>query len=219
MKSILLIGLGRFGKHLAKKLSEYEENDILAVDIDEDKVNDILGCVPNAEIGHYTNEAYIDSLGVRNFEECIVAIGDNFQHSLEVTALLSEKGARHIISRADSDSHAKLLRLVGANETIYPEKDMAKRLAVKLSSKSVLDYFEITDNYSIYEIPIPKKWEGKTIREIGVRTRYNVSVLATRLKDSQDLKPMPRADYVFLANETLMVLGHNDDVDKLINSV
>ena len=175
MKSILIIGLGRFGKHLAIKLSEYDENDVFAIDSDEEKVNDILSYVQNAEIGHCTNEAYIESLGVRNFDECIVAIGDNFQHSLEVTALLKEKGAKHIISRADSDSHAKLLKLVGANETIYPEKDRANRLAVKLSSKSVLDYFELTENYSLYEIPVPKKWEGKTLREVGVRTHYNLT--------------------------------------------
>lgn len=218
MKSILLIGLGRFGKHLARQLSKYD-HDILAIDSDEDKVNDILPYVPNAEIGHITNEAYIDSLGVRNFDECVVALGNNFQTSLEVTALLSEKGAKHIISRADSDSHAKLLHLVGADETIYPEKDMANRLAVKLSSKSVLDYFELTPCYSIYEIPVPAKWEGKTIREIGVRTKFNVSVLATRIKGSQELKPMPKAEYVFSADETLMVLGHNCDVNKLIDSV
>lgn len=218
MKSILLIGLGRFGKHLARQLSQYD-HDILAIDNDEGKVNDILPYVPNAEIGNITNEAYIDSLGVRNFDECIVAMGNNFQTSLEVTALLNEKGAKHIISRADSDSHAKLLHLVGADETIYPEKDMANRLAVKLSSKSVLDYFELTPCYSIYEIPAPEKWQGKTIREIGVRTKYNVSVLATRIKGSQELKPMPEANYVFSADETLMILGHNCDVNKLIDSV
>jgi trk system potassium uptake protein len=218
VKSILLIGLGRFGKHLARQLSEYD-HDILAIDNDEEKVNDILPYVHNAEIGHFTSEAYIDSIGVRNFDECIVALGNNFQNSLEVTALLKEKGAKHIISRADSDSHAKLLRLVGADETVYPEKEMANRLAVKLSNKSVIDYFELTSNYSIYEIPVPAKWQGKTIGEIGVRTRYNVSVLATRQKDSDDLKPIPKADYLFSNNETLMVFGNNEDVKKLINNV
>lgn len=218
MKSILLIGLGRFGKHLARQLSEYD-HDILAIDNDEEKVNDVLPFVHNTEIGHFTNEAYIESLGVRNFDECIVALGNNFQNSLEVTALLKEKGAQHIISRADSDSHAKLLRLVGADETIYPEKDMANRLAVKLSNKSVIDYFQLTSNFSIYEIPVPAKWQGKTIGEIGVRTRYNVSILATRLKDSEDLKPIPKADYIFSKDETLMVFGNNEDVKKLINTV
>lgn len=218
MKSILLIGLGRFGKHLARQLSAYD-HDILAIDIDEDRVNDVLPYVHNAEIGHFTNEAYIESLGVRNFDVCIVALGNNFQNSLEVTALLKEKGAQHIISRADSDSHAKLLKLVGADETVDPEKDMANRLAVKISSKSVIDYFQLTSNFSIYEIPVPAKWEGKTIGEIGVRTRYNVSVLATRLKDSEDLRPIPKADYVFSKDETLMVFGNNEDVKKLINTV
>lgn len=218
MKSILLIGLGRFGKHLARQLSA-NDHDILAVDSDEEKVNDILPYVHNAEIGHFTSEAYIESLGVRNFDECIVALGNNFQNSLEVTALLKEKGAQHIISRADSDSHAKLLRLVGADETVYPEKEMANRLAVKLSNKSVIDYFALTSNYSIYEIPVPAKWQGKTIGELGIRTRYNVSVLATRQKDSDDLKPIPKADYLFSNDETIMVFGNNDDVKKLVNTV
>ena len=218
MKSILLIGLGRFGKHLARQLSGYD-HDILAIDIDEEKVNDILPYVHNAEIGNFTNEAYVESLGVRNFDECIVALGNNFQNSLEVTALLKEKGATHIISRADSDSHAKLLKLVGADETIYPEKDMANRLAVKLSNKCIIDYFQLTSNYSIYEIPVPPKWNGKTIGEIGVRTRYNVSILATRKKDSEDLQPIPKADYLFSNDETIMVFGNNEDVKKLINTV
>lgn len=214
MKSILLIGLGRFGKHLARRLSEYD-TDLLVVDSDENKVNDILPFVSNVEIGQCTNSNYIASLGVSNFDECIVAVGDNFQNSLEVTALLNENGAKHIISRADSDSHAKLLKLVGADETIYPEKDMANRLAVRLCSKSVLDYYEITESYSIYEISVPSKWVGKTIGEIGVRTKYNVSILAT--KTGQDLKPMPKFDYRFTSDVTLLVLGHKDDVDRLIN--
>ena len=219
MKSILLIGLGRFGKHLARMLSTYD-HDILAIDMDEERVNEILPYVPNAEIGHITSEAYIASLGVNNFDVCIVAIGDNFQNSLEATALLKEHGAKYVISRADSDSHAKLLRLVGADETVYPEKDRANRLAVQLSSKSVLDYYELTPNYSIYEIPVPGKWVGKSIGEIGVRTNYSISVLAVKAKDcTNDLLPMPKADYVFNPGETIIVIGHKDDVNRLINTV
>jgi trk system potassium uptake protein len=216
MKSVLLIGLGRFGSHLAKKLSEYG-HDILAIDLDEDKVNNILSCIPNAEIGNINSDAYIKSLGVKNFDICIVAIGNNFQNSLEVTAMLKENGAKYVLSRADSDSHANLLSKVGADHTIYPEKDMANRLAVKLSSKSIIDYFEVTSSYSIYEIAVPKKWVGKTIRDIAVRTKYGISVLATRKKDSPDLTPMPEADYRFSSEENLMVLGHNDNVNKIID--
>ncbi|HOD02871.1 MAG: Ktr system potassium uptake protein A [Firmicutes bacterium ADurb.Bin300] len=215
MKSILLIGLGRFGLQLAKSLSKYDY-DMLAVDCDEDKINEALPYVPNAEIGHITSEAYIKSLGVGNFDVCIVAVGNSFQVSLEATALLKEAGARRIISRADSDAHAKLLTLVGADEIIYPEKDMAVRLAVKLGSNAIVDYFKITSSYSVFEIPVPHKWEGRSIGEIGVRAKYKVSILAVKEKDSDELKPMPGANYVFSEEENLLVLGQNDDVSKLI---
>jgi len=217
VKSILLIGLGRFGKQLARKLNEFG-HDVLAIDSDEDRVNEILPYIQNAEIGQVVNEAYILSLGVNNFDECIVAIGNNFQISLEVTALLKDHGANHIISRADSDSHAKLLLKVGADEIIYPEKDMANRLAVKLCSKSVIDYFQLTEHFSIYEIPVPKRWQGKSIGDLAIRTKYNVSVLATRKKDSEDLSPMPQADFVFGNEDYIMVFGHNEDVKKLVDS-
>ena len=154
MKSILIIGLGRFGKHMAQKFSE-QGNDILAVDTDEDRVNAVLPFVTDAQIGDATNEMFVESLGVANFDLCVVAIGDNFQSSLETTSLLKDMGARFVLSRASRDVHAKFLLRNGADEVVYTEKETAERLAVKYGNDSVFDYIEINEDYSIYEIGVP----------------------------------------------------------------
>ncbi len=214
MKSILLIGLGRFGLQLAKTLSLYN-HEILAVDCDEQKVNEALSYTSNAEIGQITNEAYIKSLGAGNFDMCVVAVGNSFQVSLEATALLKEAGAKRIISRADSDAHAKLLTLIGADEIIYPEKDMAVRLAAKLGSNAIADYFKITTNHCVAEINVPLKWVGKSLKEIGVRQHYNVNVLAIKEKDSDELKSLPGPEYRFSLGESVFVFGEESDINRL----
>lgn len=162
MKSILIIGLGRFGKHMAQKFSE-QGNDILAVDTDEDRVNAVLPFVTDAQIGDATNEMFVESLGVANFDLCVVAIGDNFQSSLETTSLLKDMGAKFVLSRASRDVHAKFLLRNGADEVVYTEKETAERLAVKYGNDSVFDYIEINEDYSIYEIGVPDSWVGKSI--------------------------------------------------------
>ena len=150
MKSVLLIGLGRFGRHMAAKLNEMN-HEVLAIDIDEQRVNDVLPVVTSAQIGDSTNENFVASLGVRNFDLCVVAIGDNFQSSLETVALLKDYGAPFVVARANRDVHAKFLLRNGADEVVYPEKEMAIRSAVKYSSDNVFDYIELTGDYSIYE--------------------------------------------------------------------
>ena len=171
MKSVLVVGLGRFGRHMAAKLIE-EGNEVLAVDINEDRVNDALDLVTNAQIGDTTNEHFIASLGVGNFDLCVVAIGDNFQSSLETTALLKDYGAPFVLSRANRDVHAKFLLRNGADKVVYPEREMAERLAVKFGTDNIFDYIELTPDYSIYEIPVPAPWVGKSIVEKGVRNKY-----------------------------------------------
>ena len=180
MKSILIIGLGRFGKHMAQKFSE-QGNDILAVDTDEDRVNAVLPFVTDAQIGDATNEMFVESLGVANFDLCVVAIGDNFQSSLETTSLLKDMGAKFVLSRASRDVHAKFLLRNGADEVVYTEKETAERLAVKYGNDSVFDYIEINEDYSIYEIGVPASWVGKSILDKKVRTKYNISILGPRL--------------------------------------
>lgn len=213
MKSILIIGLGRFGKHMAQKFSE-QGNDILAVDTDEDRVNAVLPFVTDAQIGDATNEMFVESLGVANFDLCVVAIGDNFQSSLETTSLLKDMGAKFVLSRASRDVHAKFLLRNGADEVVYTEKETAERLAVKYGNDSVFDYIEINEDYSIYEIGVPDSWVGKSILDKKVRTKYNISILAT--KREKEIYPLPHPDHVFSETESLMILGRNEDVKRLI---
>lgn len=212
MKSVLVVGLGRFGRHMAAKLIE-EGNEVLAVDINEERVDDALDLVTNAQIGDATNEHFIASIGVGNFDLCVVAIGDNFQSSLETTSLLKEYGAPFVLSRANRDVHAKFLLRNGADKVVYPEREMAERLAVKFGIDNIFDYIELTPEYSIYEIPVPVSWVGKSIVEKGVRNKYHISILA--VKEQEDIAPLPKPEYVFRGNETLIIMGHYRDVKAL----
>ena len=214
MKSILLIGLGRFGRHMAQKLRELH-HEVLAVDKSEERVNDALPFVTNAQIGDGTNEAFIASLGVRNFDLSVVAIGDDFQSSLETTALLKEQGAPFVVSRANRDVHAKFLLRNGADDVIYPEKQMASWAAVRYTADHVFDYVELTPEHSIFETAVPASWVGKTVVELAVRQKYRINILAT--KHDGKLEPLPGANHTFLADETIFILGDNKDVQKFLH--
>lgn len=214
MKSILLIGLGRFGRHMAMKLQKLH-HEVLAIDKNEDRVNECLPYVTSAQIGDSTNEAFIESLGVRNFDLCVVAIGDDFQSSLETTALLKEHGAAFVLSRAARDVHAKFLLRNGADEIIYPERQMASWAAVRYSSDHIFDYVELTPDHSIYEVAVPPSWVGKTIIQLAVRQKYRINILATKTGDQ--VEPLPGSDHCFTPRETLLVLGNNRDVEKFLH--
>ena len=179
MKSILLIGLGRFGRHIAIKLDELNHQ-VMAVDNNESRVEAVLPYVRNAQIGDATNEDFIRSLGVRNFDVCIVAIGDNFQSSLETTSLLKELGAKMVVSRAARDVHAKFLLRNGADEVVYPEKQLASWTAIRYSADHIFDYVELDEEHGIFEISIPDAWIGKTVGELDIRKEYNVNIMALR---------------------------------------
>ena len=213
MKSILLIGLGRFGRHMAMKLQELH-HEVLAIDKDEQRVNDALPFVTNAQIGDSTNEQFIASLGVRNFDLCVVAIGDDFQSSLETTALLKEYGAPFVLSRAAREVHAKFLLRNGADDVIYPEKQTAEWAAVRYSRSHVFDYVELTPDYSIYETAVPESWVGKTIVDLQVRQRYRINILAINHDDQ--LEPLPGPTHCFQEDETIFNLGSNKDVEKFL---
>ena len=165
MKSILLVGLGRFGRHIAKKLDELNHQ-VMAVDINEKRVEAVLPYVTNAQIGDGTDEEFVRSLGVRNFDVCIVAIGDNFQSSLETTSLLKEMGARFVVSRAARDVQKKFLLRNGADEVVYLERQLAEWTAMRYSSDHILDYVELDGDYAIFEAAIPDEWYGKTIGQL-----------------------------------------------------
>ena len=215
MKSILLIGLGRFGATMAMKLHELK-HEVMAIDISEERINAILPYVTSAQIGDCTNEQYMSSIGVRNFDLCIVAIGDNLQSSLETTALLKDLGAKFVLSRANRDIHAKFLLRNGADQVVYPEKEMAIRSAVRYSTDNIFDYIELTPDHSIYEVPVPSSWIEKSIVQINVRNKYHISILAVKL--GKELRTLPGADYVFMGNETLVILGANTDIKKFLST-
>lgn len=211
MKSILLIGLGRFGRHIAMKLDELN-HEVMAVDKNEDRVNAALPYVTNAQIGDATNQGFMESLGVNNFDLCIVAIGDNFQSSLEATSLLSELGARQVVSRAARDVHAKFLLKNGANEVIYPEKQMAQWAAIRYSADHILDYIELDKDHAIFEISIPESWTGKTVGQLDIRNKHNINIMA--FKYQGELNMNIKSDTLIPSGHSMLVLGDIKNIQK-----
>ncbi|MCI2056398.1 MAG: TrkA family potassium uptake protein [Oscillibacter sp.] len=211
MKSILLIGLGRFGRHIAIKLSELRSQ-VMAVDMQEDRVNAVLPFVTNAQIGDSTNEDFLKSLGIRNFDVCIVAIGDNFQSSLETTSLLQELGAKRVVARASQDVHAKFLMRNGADEVVYPEKQLAAWTAIRCSSDHIFDYIALDDGYAIYEISVPQSWVGKSVGGLGIRSKYHINLMAVKENGKMNMTITP--DTQLNAEETMLVLGNHSDIQK-----
>ena len=211
MKSILLIGLGRFGRHIAIKLDELHHQ-VMAVDKEDTRVDAVLPFVTNAQIGDATNEDFLSSLGVGNFDVCIVAIGDNFQNSLEVTSLLKELGARMVVSRAARDVHAKFLLRNGADEIVYPERQLADWVAIRYSADHILDYIELDEGHAIFEISIPEEWIGKTIGQLDIRKKYNVNIMALKTNDIMNLKIT--SDTQLLKGSTMLVLGETKHIQK-----
>lgn len=216
MKSVLVIGMGRFGQHIAMKFQELG-NDVMVIDISEEKINDILPQITSVQIGDCTKEQVLRSIGASNFDICVVSIGNNFQSSLEVTLLLKELGAPYVIAKASRDIHAKFLMRSGADEVIYPEKEMAEKVAVRHNANNVFDYIQLTPEYSVFEITPMDSWMNKTIEQVAVRTKYHISILATKKGDN--IRPLPRADYVFTQGEHLIVFGKKEDVFKFTKRI
>lgn len=212
MKSVLIIGIGDFGRHLAIKMMDLK-NDVMIVDKNETIIEELSPLVTDAQIGDCTNEAVLRSLGIKNFDICFVNIGNNFQSSLEVTSLLKDLGAKYVVSKASRDVQAKFLLKNGADEVVYPDRDIAEKLAIRSSADNILDYINLTPEYSILEIPVIDAWIGSSIQEVNVRRKYHVSILAVKKEDN--IMPMPKADYIFNENDRLIVLGRPSDVIKL----
>lgn len=211
MKSVLLIGLGRFGRSVAIKLHEMKHQ-VMAVDSVESRVNAVLPYVENAQIGDSTDEGFIASLGVRNFDVCIVAIGDKFQSSLETTSLLKELGAKFVVSRAATDVHAKFLLKNGADEIVYPEKQLASWTAMRYTADHILDYVELDESHGIFEVVVPKAWDGKSILKLDIRKKYNINVLG--LKNGGKLNLSITPETLLSAEDTLLVLGEVEDINR-----
>lgn len=213
MKSFLIIGMGKFGHHMCHNLATLG-NELMVVDEIEEKVEDVVDIVTSVKIGDCTKVDVLQTFGVGNFDACIVCIGENFQSSLEITYNLSELGAKYIISLASTDIHAKFLLRNGANHVIYPERDMAGRLAVSISNDSIFDYIKLSDEFSIMEICPMKTWIGKNIIQANIRAKHHVNVLA--IKDSEGNVSMPGAEYIFNEKDHVMIMGRQTDIDKLV---
>ena len=210
-KTILLIGLGRFGLHIAKKLHELG-HEVMAVDVNEERINQAVPYVTDAQIGNSTNEEFLKSLGINNFDLCIVTISDDFQSSLETTSLLKELGAKKVVSRAERDGQAKFLLRNGADEIVYPEKQLASWMAIKYSADHILDYIEIDNEHAIFEVSVPKDWIGKTIGEIDIRKKYGINILG--IKDGKKLNVNVTPSQILSSELSLLVIGDYKKLKK-----
>ncbi len=216
MKTVLIVGCGRLGRHLCKSLSKLG-NEVMIIDAKEEALKELLPYATSAKVGDCTDEEVLRSLGVGNFDLCFVCIGSNFQASLEVTSLLKELGARYVISKASRDIHAKFLLKNGADEAIYPDRDTAEKLARRYGVENVLDYVELTEGYSIFEMPPMPSWCKKSIRQLDIRARYHISILG--IKKDGHLSLLPHADYVLQSEDHLMMIGEKNEIDRLLASM
>lgn len=210
MKSVLIIGAGQFGIHIAKRMAQLR-CEIMAIDSNEERINTILPFVTNAQIGDSTNADFMRSLGIPDYDVCIVTISDSFQDSLETTALLKDLGAKKVISRAQNDVQEKFLLRNGADETVYPEKQTAVRLATKEALDDILDVFQLARDLNIYEVSVPKAWCSKSIAELDIRKKHNLNIIAVRIKDQLVL---PTPDMVLNADDAMLILGNMKDIQK-----
>lgn len=211
MKNILLIGAGRFGRHIAVQLSQLGHQ-VMAVDTNEERINDVLPYVTNAQIGDSTNAEFLHSLGIGNFDVCLVTIGGSFQNSLETTSLLKELGAKCVVSRAERDVQAKFLLRNGADHVVYPEKQVAKWVAIRYSSNHIFDYVEIDDQHAIFEVEIPEGWIGKSVGELDIRRKYGINILGIKRAGKTEVSITP--DTVLSGETTILALGEYKTLQK-----
>ena len=211
MKNILLIGAGRFGRHIAMQLSQLGHQ-VMAVDTNEDRINDVLPFVTNAQIGDSTNAEFLRSLGIRNFDVCFVTISSNFQNSLETTSLLKELGAKCVVSRAERDVQAKFLLRNSADNVVYPEKQMAKWAAIRYTSDHIFDYIEIDAQHAIFEVQVPEMWIGKSVGELNVRRKFGVNILGIKRAGKTDVSVTP--DTILSDDITILALGEYKALQK-----
>ncbi|MDY4963505.1 MAG: TrkA family potassium uptake protein [Ruminococcus callidus] len=215
MKNILLIGLGRFGRHIAQELHHLGHM-VLAVDRNEDRVNRALPFLTNAQIGDSTNEAFMSSLGVRDFDVCIVTISHDFQNSLETTSLLKELGAKFVVSRSERDVQAKFLLRNGADQVVYPEEQMAKWTAIRYTADHILGYIEVDDSHAIFEVEMPDSWTGKTVGQLDIRKKYSINIAAIRRNGVINVNVTPET--VLSKDMSMLVLGEYKALQKYFHT-
>ena len=214
MKNILVIGIGRFGYHLIDQLNKAGDQ-ILAVDSSEERLEPVLGMVTSSLIGDATNETFVRSLGVENFDVCFVAIGDDFQASLETTSMLKECGAKYVVARAARSVQKKFLLANGADSVVFPEKQLAEWAAIRWCSGRVVDYLDYPGDFSIFEIKVPKEWIGKSLAELGIRQKLHLNVLSIK-RNGEVVLEFP-ADFLFEEGDTVTIFGADKDIRKGLN--
>ncbi len=212
MKSFVVLGIGRFGYSLARTLYQLG-HEVLAVDDNEDIIQDIADDVTHAVVGDCVDEHTLRSLGVRNFDVAVVAIGGDLQSSILCTVILKDMGVKFVVAKAQSEIHARVLQRVGADKVVFPERDMGMRLANSLSAENILDYIELSQDYSIAELSVPRSWVGRTLKELNVRAKFGLTILAC--KNENDVHVSPSPDYMLAAEDYLVVLGSNEDLSSL----
>ncbi|WP_294377038.1 TrkA family potassium uptake protein [uncultured Clostridium sp.] len=215
-KQFVVIGLGRFGEVIAKTIYDLGQ-DVLVIDKDEDKVNDIADCVTHAVQMDVTDENDLKKLGLSNFDVGVVSIGSDIQASVMTTLLMKEMGVNYVIAKGQSDLHAKVLYKIGADKVILPEKDMGKRVAYNLVSSNVLDYIQLSSEYSILEIESLKSWNEKSLKELDLRKKYGINVVA--IKDGTNINVSPGADEIIKPNDIIVALGSTEDLKKFKNAL
>ena len=211
MKNILLIGTGHFGRHIAVQLSQLGHQ-VMAVDTNEERISDVLPYVTSAQIGDSTNAEFLRSLGIGNFDVCIVTISGNFQNSLETTSLLKELGAKCVVSRAERDVQAKFLLRNGADYIVYPEKQVAKWAAIRYTADHIFDYIEIDEQHAIFEVKVPENWIGKTVGELDIRRKYGINILGIKHSGKTDVSITP--DTVLSGEITILAVGEYKALQK-----
>jgi trk system potassium uptake protein len=215
-KNFAVIGLGRFGGSICRTLSD-EGFEVLAIDKNEERVNAYAMIASHAAVGDTTDEAVLKSLGIRNFDHVIVAIGDDIQSSILTTLILKELGVNHITVKAQNDYHEKVLVKIGADKVVHPERDMGRRIAHNMASSSVLDYLELSDEHSIVEIVANSKISGYTIIDLDIRKKYGLNIVA--IKRGMDIIVSPKANEDIKANDVLIVIGTDEDIDRFERKV
>lgn len=215
MKSFLVIGLGRFGAAVAQELSALGQ-EVLALDIDAENVQHIADQVTQAIQGDAQDEAVLRSVGARNFDCCVVAVGADMEASILITVMLKEMGAKYIVAKAMTPIHARVLERVGADRVVLPEIDMGQRLAQRLARTNVVDYIGVSDEFSIVEIHPPKSWVGNSLGKLGVRAKHQINVLAIRHGEGGQVDVNPKPDKVIGPDDLLIVIGTNEQVNSVV---
>ncbi|MDE7159049.1 MAG: TrkA family potassium uptake protein [Clostridiales bacterium] len=209
MKSVLLIGMGKFGCTLGEKLLDMGD-EVMIVDKNEDVINELAGKYENALIANCMNADNLQSLDIPSFDVCIVTIGDDFQSSLEITSNLKDLGAKWVISKATTEIQRKFLMRVGADEIIYPDRDIAEKLAIKLNATNVINYVDLGAEFSIFEIELPDIWKDKTVMEINPRVKHGMNILTVH-RGTETIATLG-GDFVFCEGDRLVVFGKTDDI-------